>query len=189
MRIIKWLDEHFEETILLVMLILITIVMSAQILARYVFGGSMTWPEEFCRYCYIWTVFLSLGYTVRKGNMLRVNVVVDLFPTIVRNVVRLLADILMLTIFGLFFKHAIEYTTFLHSTGQVSPAMQVPMWMMYCATVLGFGMAIIRLVQAIIFDVKHMGDRAITTKEATLQEAQEEASAVLGGGKTVGGDA
>ena len=180
MKAIKWLDENFEGTILLVMLLLITTVMSAQIVARYIFSNPMAWPEEFSRYCYVWTVFLSLGFTIRKGNMLRVNVAVDLFPSIARNIIRLCADALLLVVFAVFFYHAVQRTIFIYGTGQVSPAMQIPTWLMYCSTVAGFGIGMLRLAQACYFNVKNFNMRSVTTKEAVLQEAAEEAAAVTG---------
>ena len=186
MKLVKWLDENFEGTILLVMLLLLTTVMSVQIIARYFFRSPLSWPEEFCRYCYVWTVFLSLGYTLKKGNMLRVNVVIDLFPNIVRNLIYLCADALMLVVFAVFFYHAVLRTIFISSTGQVSPAMQIPIWFMYCAVVAGFGIGTLRLVQACYTDVKSLKTRrTITTKEAALQEAAQEAAAVLGDQKRV----
>ena len=75
MKVIKWLDEHFEETFLVFFLVLISCITMLQIIAR-TFFAALSWPEEFCRYCWIWSVFISLPYTMRKGNMLRVNVLV-----------------------------------------------------------------------------------------------------------------
>ncbi len=180
MKVIKWLDENFESVILLVMLLLLTIIMSVQVIARYVFRSPMPWPEEFCRYCYVWTVFLSLGYTLKKGNMLRVNVVVDLFPSIIRNLIRLCGDALLMVVFAVFFYNAVLRTNFIRGTGQLSPAMQIPIWTMYSAAVVGFGIATLRLAQACYFDVKNLHARSITTREAVLLEAAEEAAAVLG---------
>ncbi len=146
MKLLKWLDTSFEEILLLIMLILITGAMTLQIVMRYVFLSPLAWAEEFCRYCYIVSVFLSLAFTLKKGNMLRVNVVVDLFPTLLRNILGLFADILLLGGFVLFFQESITRTLFVRTTGQLSPAMQIPIWMMYCVMILGFGLAIIRSV-------------------------------------------
>ena len=77
MNLLRRLNESFEESLMVTLLFAITCIMSAQIFAR-TFFSSMSWPEEFCRYCYIWTVFLSLGYTIKKGNALRVGIIMDL---------------------------------------------------------------------------------------------------------------
>ena len=178
MRVIKWLDEHFEETLLVALLITVSCVMMAQIIARYIFNDSMPWPEEFGRYCYIWSVFLSLSFSIKKGNILRVGVVMDLLPVWLRTVIRIITDVVMLALFAVFFLHSIEYTGNIRATGQLSSAMRLPMWIMYCATVTGFGLAIIRTVQTVIHNIFHFNDKVETTLEATLKEAEEEAKAV-----------
>jgi len=183
MRVIKWLDEYLEETILVLLLIIISCVMMAQIIARYVFNDSMSWPEEFARYCYIWTVFLSLGFTLKKGSMLRVGLVMDMLPNKVRNSIKIVTDLIMLVIFVIFFIHSVEVTKNIELTGQTSPAMQLPMWIMYCSTVIGFSLATIRIVQVIVHGIRHFKDRQISTLEATLKEAQDELSMVNRGVK------
>ena len=109
MSIIKWLNEHFEESIMIFLLAAISTVMMTQILAR-TFFASMTWPEEFSRYCYIWTVFLSLGYTIRKGNMLRVGLFMDLLPHKLRKTLEIITNIIMLVLFITLFRYSIIYT-------------------------------------------------------------------------------
>ena len=173
MSAIKWLDEHFEEAIMVVLLAVISCVMMAQIVARNIFN-SMTWPEEFSRYCYIWTVFLSLGYTIKKGNMLKVGLVMDLLPQKIRRAIEILANLIILAICVVFFRYSITYTGIIHKTGQISPAMHIPMWIMYLSTVLGFGMASIRTAQEVVSNIKNFNVKAETTLEATIKEAKEE---------------
>lgn len=174
MSVIKWIDEHFEESILIVLLALISSIMMLQIVAR-VIGDAFSWPEEFARYCYIWTVFLSLGYTIKKGNMLRVTVAMDLLPVKLRKTIELIGNILMLVVLAIFFRYSFEYVGKLRVTGQTSPAMQIPMWIMYWSTIVGFGLGTIRMIQEIIFNFKNFNKEDVeTTLEATLKEAKEE---------------
>lgn len=175
MKILKWLDEHFEESILVFLLAMISIVMLAQIIARYIFNDSMSWPEEFSRYCYIWTVFLSVSFTLKKGNMLRVGVVMDMFPTWLQNTVKILCHLIMLYLFFLLFRQAC--TTVLHiknMTKEISSAMRIPMWMMYMSVVTGFGLSILRMVQLLYQDVRYFNVKAESTIEATIKEAEAE---------------
>ena len=173
MSAIKWLDEHFEEAIMVVLLALISCVMMAQIIARNFFN-SMTWPEEFSRYCYIWTVFLSLGYTIKKGNMLKVGLVMDLLPQKLRRAIEIVANLIILSICVVFFRYSITYAGIIKTIGQISPAMHIPMWIMYLSTVLGFGMALIRTAQEVVSNIKNFNVKAETTLEATIKEAKEE---------------
>jgi TRAP-type C4-dicarboxylate transport system permease small subunit len=60
------------------------------------------------------------------------------------------------------------------SISEVSSDMSLPMWIMYLATVLGFGLASIRTAQEIVNNIKNFNVKAETTLEATLKEAKEE---------------
>lgn len=176
MSVLKWLNEHFEESIMILLLATISTVMMTQIVARTLFS-SMTWPEEFSRYCYIWTVFLSLGYTIRKGNMLRVGLLMDLLPHRLRKVLEIITNLLMLVLFIILFRYAIIYTAKIKLSGQTSPAIHIPMWIMYMSTVIGFGLASLRMFQEIISNFINFNKVAETTLEATRKEAQEEIQA------------
>ena len=52
--------------------------------------------------------------------------------------------------------------------------MQIPMWIMYLSTIIGFGLASIRSAQEIVSNVRNFNVKAETTLEATLKEAKEE---------------
>ena len=176
MRAVKWLDEHLEETVLVIFLVLISSVMLLQVFMRKVMNSSLSWPEEFCRYCYVWTVFFSLGFTVRQGNMLRVGVVMDLLPRVLRKLVVILVNILCLVIFSVFFVNSIEVVKVLKGIGQTSTAMRLPMYMVYFCTFLGFGFAVLRTAQAILKQIRHFNDVEQTTLEAVKEEAEAEAA-------------
>ena len=175
MKVVRWLDENIEEVVLVVLLVVISFVMLAQVFARYVFNNSMPWPEEFCRYCYIWTVFLSLGYTIKRGNMLRVGVVMDLFPRWIQNSVTIVINLIILALLVVLFRRAVGVVLHIKNvTHEISSAMRVPMWLMYMSTVVGFGLAMIRTVQALIHNFRNFGVKAETTIQATIKEAQAE---------------
>ena len=60
MKVIKFLDRRLEEVILVLLLSCIVVIMLCQIVCRYVLNDSLSWSEEFCRYCYIWFMFVFL---------------------------------------------------------------------------------------------------------------------------------
>lgn len=177
MRIMKWFDESFEEAFMIILLAGISCVMMAQIVARKI-GMPMTWPEEFCRYLYVWSVFLSLGYTVKKGNMLRVGIVMDLLPSVVKKTVFILVDVIVMVIFAVFCYNSFKFMNTAIVSGQASSAMRIPMSFMCSSTIIGFGLGTIRSAQKIVYEITHFGDKTETTLEATIKEAQQEASAV-----------
>ena len=51
MKLVKWLDKHLEEILLVALLFVMMIIMGIQILARYALGNSLSWSEEITRFC------------------------------------------------------------------------------------------------------------------------------------------
>ena len=101
MRLIKWLDEHLEETLMVILLIVIACVTMIQVIVRKVpWLTSLTWAEEFCRFMWIWSVFISLPYTIRMGNMLRVGVLVDLLPQAMKKTIGIIVDLIKYVLYG-----------------------------------------------------------------------------------------
>ena len=175
MKALKWLDDNIEEFFLVILLVLISVVMLAQIFARYVFNSSLSWPEEFCRYCYVWTVFLSVSYTIKRGNMLRVGIVMDMFPTWIQSIVKIICNLICVALFVVFFQHSLLVIGNIKNvTREISAAMQLPMWIMYLCTATAFALSAIRSVEAVIDNIRNFNAKALTTVEATVQDAQAE---------------
>ena len=58
-KFLRALNQHLEEYLIALFLIAITFVMLLQIVMRYVFQHSLSWPEEFSRYCFVYITFLT----------------------------------------------------------------------------------------------------------------------------------
>ena len=63
---LRWLDDHLEEFLMAVLLLLITVIISYSVVMRYVFNDSPTWAEEITRFFFIWSAFLSIGLCIRR---------------------------------------------------------------------------------------------------------------------------
>lgn len=149
-KFLKWLDNDLEETLLMILLAAITIVMMAQVVMRYVFNQSMPWPEEFCRFAFIYSGFLSMGYCVRKGKMLKVDILIGFFPKWLQTVLDVLSRFITLVFFGYLTYHAYNTTVFSYKGGMKSAAMELPMWIIYLAVVIGSGLGFIRQAEDLI---------------------------------------
>ena len=178
MKFVKWLDEKFEETLIVILLILISVVCLLQVVIRKIpFIPSLTWAEELCRFFWIWSVFLSLPYTIRKNNMLRVGVVMDLLPDKIHKIVNLAVDVVNTACMGLLAYWSVFIVRDIVASGEVSPAMLWPMWIVYVVMLIGFFLATIRGVQAFIIHIKHFNEKELSTTEQTMADAKEEAAA------------
>lgn len=178
MKVIRWLDEHFEEALMVMLLVLICCVELIQVVARNLsFVSALTWAEEFCRFCWIWSVFISLPYTIRKGNMLRVSVLLDVFPAKIRGIINVAVEVMITASMLLLAVHSVGVVQGIMESGETSSAMLWPMWIVYSVMLLGFFLGALRGAQQVYLHIRHFGEKQLTTKEQTMADAEAEAKA------------
>ena len=186
MKTVKWLDEHFEETLLIVLLAMISCVELVQVIIRNIPAvPALTWAEEFCRFCWIWSVFLSLPYTIRKASMLRVNVLTDFMPQKVRKTLNIIVDLVVAATMCLLGVNSVTVIRRIMKSNETSPAMKWPMWIIYTVMLAGFFLATLRGLQQTYLHIRSFGSADLNTAEKTMAEAQEEVQA---GMRTEGGE-
>ncbi len=175
MKVIKWLDDHFEEFLMILCLVAITVVMFMQVIIRKIpWVPALTWAEEFCRFAWIWSVFLSLPYTIKRSSMLRVTVLLDLMPQKVRKILDIAVDVIIIASMALLLYHAIPLVQDRFISAETSPAMLWPMWIMYSFMIIGFGLGVVRGIQVLVRHITHFSEKQLSTIEQTMKEAAEE---------------
>lgn len=146
-KMLKWLDENLEESLMLILLGLLSVTMMGQIILRYFFSSPMPWVEEFCRYCFVYSGAISAGYCVRKRLGIRVDVLTGFLPKPLQIVMEYFSKILVTATYLFLAYHSYRL---LATTTTVSPAMQLPVKYVYAALPIGFFIGVVRSVQMII---------------------------------------
>ena len=148
-KIIKWLDEHLEETIMAVFLTVIFVVMMVQLILR-LFNSALSWAEECTRWCLICSGFFSLGFTIKKGNILKVDVITGMFPKKGQEILNIILLIVTGVFFGYMCVNCYGLIGKIKATGQLSAAMELPIYWLYVVGFIGFLLATIRCIQGLI---------------------------------------
>lgn len=149
MKVLKWLDESLEETILVVLLLIMSLAMGAQIIARYIFNSPLSWSEELSRFLFVWSGFLSISYCFKKQISIKIDQIVSLLPKKVAAIFKIIEKVTMLAFYFYMVPFAWTYFNNAVVSGQLSPAMQIPMYIIYIAPLVGFILSIIRLLQGV----------------------------------------
>lgn len=149
----KYLDEHLEESIIVLLMATMSVLIGLQIFMRYAMSSSLSWSEELSRYLFIWATYLGVAFGVRKDAHIRVSMVVDMMSA--RNAI--LMRILTHIIFGAFAVYVMyQGWIMVEKTfrfGQKSASLGIPMGFIYLAPLTGFGFTVLRLLQAIWRDL------------------------------------
>ena len=143
MKTLKFLDKHLEEFIMVLLLSSIVVIMLFQIIRRYIFNDSLSWSEEFCRYCFIWMMFVAFSYSARLGSDLRVDALIGMLPQGCRNIIEIINLILCIMVAGFLFYHSF-------GTVAASVALKLPMQYVYAASVVGYGLGTVRYIQRLV---------------------------------------
>lgn len=156
MKVLRWLNENLEESIMIAMLIIMTIVMGSQVCARYIFNYSMSWTEEFTRYVYVWSGFLSIGFAIDKKIAIRLEQLTEKMNAKLRSFVFIIDYMIEFVFFGYLLPTAVKSMQKIYMARRLSTAMEMPMWILQLAPVVGFILAEIRLLQKIYGEVQNI---------------------------------
>ena len=71
MKVLKWLDKHLEEMLLVILLAAIVLVMLYQIVRRYLFNSSLSWSEELGKFLFVWISWMGISLGQREGEHIK----------------------------------------------------------------------------------------------------------------------
>ena len=153
---LKKLDDHFEEALIVLLMAAMTVLIVVQIFMRYVVQESLTWSEELARYIFVWATYLGVAYGVKKNAHICVETVTGYLPARIREITYIVAQIVFLLFAALVVKEGFVLSMKIFKFGQSSAALGMPMGVIYLAPTVGFALVFIRLVQNIVAGFKRL---------------------------------
>jgi C4-dicarboxylate transporter DctQ subunit len=86
----NWMDQ-IEETLIAVLLGLMTLVTFANVVARYGFNSNILWALELTVFMFAWLVLLGSSYAVKKSAHLGVDLLIDNSAPQIRKILGLIS--------------------------------------------------------------------------------------------------
>lgn len=137
---------------------LLTLTITLQIIAR-VFFAALPWTEELSRYLLVFATFGGASLAYKRGNHIAVTLLVARARGRLRELWGALIQLLSLFFFGLAIRSSIQLITL--QIYQVSPALGLPMRLVYLALPLGFAtMALHALAELVACVGRALGGEA-----------------------------
>lgn len=151
---IKILDRKAEEWLLIGGFFSLIILVFFQFLSRYVFDYSLSWAQELSRYLLIWLAWISVSFTIREKKHIRVETLKELLPPKGQIVVEIIV-LFLWSIFAIFLAViGMQFVLSIESSGQGSPMMGIPMWLVYVILPLAGVLMFLRLIQQFVLLTK-----------------------------------
>ncbi len=125
------LYNQFEELILVWSLICTVVIVFVQVIFRYIFNDSLSWSEELTRYIFIWQIWLGASYGLTKDKHIKVEVLYNFFPPLGKKIISIFANLCFLGFCIFLLVNGGELVQTLYVQNSVSPALRLPMYLVY----------------------------------------------------------
>jgi C4-dicarboxylate transporter, DctQ subunit len=142
LKVFKLIDKFImklEEYILSFSVIIISVVIIANIIAREVFNSSLFyWNLEVSKFAIVIATFMGIGYAARKGRHISMSAFYDFAPFKGRKILSILINgITAIVLLGLAYL-SLGYVQSEFAKGTVTPALQIPQYLMVLFIPIGF---------------------------------------------------
>ncbi|MEK6215949.1 MAG: TRAP transporter small permease [Boseongicola sp.] len=104
----SWIDR-LEESLIAILLGLMTLLTFANVVARYGFNSNILWALELTVFMFAWLVLLGASYAVKKSTHLGVDIIVNMLDPRGRRIMALVAVALCIIFTFLMLKGAWDY--------------------------------------------------------------------------------
>lgn len=157
--------------ILAALMLVMTVLIGWQVIARFIVGESLTFSEEVSRFVMVWLVIVGAAYAAKNGRLMKVDLVEHMLSGRAKTTVIMIAGMLsivfylVLVVFGFFIVNAVSY--------QLTPATEVSMSIPMAALPVGGLLLIINTIHQ-MFGVA-LGVEEESGIEELVAEAEAEA--------------
>lgn len=143
---INWLVGWLLAALMLVM----TVLISWQVFARYVMGSSLTFSEEVSRFSMVWMTMLGAAYAYRYGSLIAVDLLTSMTGPRVSRVIHLLIALASCIFAFVLLKYGLEITQ--RVSTQTAPSTRVSMAWLYAAMPAGAALILLNAVAIVLDD-------------------------------------
>ena len=149
--------DNLEEFIIIPLIFAMSFIIFIQVIARYVFRNSLTWSEELARYLFVWLVYFSVSFTARRQKHIRIDAAINLYPKAMRPIIEIVSEVIVLAFSVFIAVTGVTVFQKIEWSGQMSPAIGLPMQFVYAAPMVGMALTAIRQLQCIIEKIGKLG--------------------------------
>ena len=131
----------FENYSIAIGIIVISAIIFVNVIARYFFDTSFTWPEELSRYIIIAVTFIGLSSCARYDVHVSVDILSNKLNGYLANLHKILIYFICASVSLFLSYQSIRFTVLQYLGGNISVALPIPTWVLYLSVSIGFVLA------------------------------------------------
>lgn len=142
-----WLNK-IAEVLCSVILLTMTLVVTLQVVCRYFLGASLVWSEELSRYGLVWITFLGGSVALKKRAHMALQALVEKLSPKSRKMVQIFTLFTIMGFLTIATVKGVQLSIF--NLKQHSPAMGVPMGVIYSAIPTGCLLMLVHAAEQLV---------------------------------------
>ena len=150
MFLLQWLDDQFskfERSFIAGTILFTSLLLFVNVIMRYVFHNAIYWAEELVRYMMVWLIFLGGSQVAKHEGHIAVDVVHLSVSPRVQNALVFFVHIVVIVFCLVLTYYSYRQMMRVQVSKQISPAMELPMWLPYLSIPVGSTLIAIRHIQ------------------------------------------
>lgn len=150
---IPWLDQNAERVVIVFAFGACTLIVAVEVFRRYVFSEQAPWSTYVPSYLFLWITWLGCSYCVRLRLHLNFGEIRDRLPRPAQYVLMQFDYLLYLVFAVIVFYWSLDLAALHFDMESIVPGTDdVPSWVFYSATPLGWGLLLVRVLQNAVED-------------------------------------
>ena len=161
MKVIKALNAHLEEWLLVLLMSAEVIIVFWQVLARFVFKTPSAWSEEIARYMFIWLVWIGAAYATKENKHIKIDILSSKFKGATKVIVNIFTGIMFVALLVFMLYTSAKVTKTVYDSNSIATGSHMPMWIAWFSLPLSMFLMIFRFVQNTIIGMKNKGKEEV----------------------------
>jgi len=149
-KIINWLNDYFEATLGGMLLATIVVLISMQVVMRYVFGNALSWSEELTLWTFIWFIWIGIAYAFKERMHVKVTFFQNILPEKVIVNLEVIIDLVIILFLLTITYYSYELITKPYVISQKSVVLSLPIPLLYASAPVGALLSTFRISQNLI---------------------------------------
>ncbi len=144
---VKQILENVEEFIIGISLMIMLTIVFLNAISRYLINLDIASAQEIVTSLFPWITFLGGAVAVKRKGHVGFSLLTDCFPREIKRYVPHFASICVIALFGIIFFLGSEMVMFEKETNQMTPALELPTWIIELSIPLGSLAIVLRTIQ------------------------------------------
>lgn len=156
--------SKFEEIVLSYSVIAMAVLLIVGVFMRTVMNSSLTFSEEVASALLVLVSFFGLGYCARKGRHITMSILFDMVSNKYKKIFMIVISFVSSLAMAYIGYLALKYVMSVQNLGRVTPALQIPIYLIYSVVPIGFFLGMIEYVRTFIMNIKDKNNFYLTSE-------------------------